>query len=452
MNASASAEQKYTWTDLAECADHKRLEDVSAMDIYMNSLPKGMHPAGSLMGMLISECSNSTEGDASQPNGIGIARGPRDRDHCLVGFRIEATRISVCRYVAMADFSINWPYSRTDLVAYIRRQGKMPSPMQRTEIAKRRASLKHQLDQFNEQTEHLFPTFNTYDVAFEDIPYGDDVISDAEEEDPSLIPTVPRGDVEKMEVLLPSSYPGMLPLEFKMASETEIRLRIAQADEALEGIRQEICHKSYIYRTNIRMAANKKGKGRGYQALHAADRCLRRHIRIYRQARWALSRLHAPHVTLAKYAELRDIDIQPLKSVYDPTAPGQSSSSIPWIWKLDISRGTNAEYLHECESLFFSGQFRPCNIHKPQVYRINWLRARAKKMRWEEEVALIRKEMDWTVAFFLNSAETWKRLATSSSGGPRCYADKKSDMFRGLALHAETAFRTCLAKVTYLEN
>jgi hypothetical protein len=42
MNQTASAEQKQTWTELAENADHHRLTDVSAMDIYNIKLPKGI--------------------------------------------------------------------------------------------------------------------------------------------------------------------------------------------------------------------------------------------------------------------------------------------------------------------------------------------------------------------------------------------------------------------------
>jgi len=41
MNETASAEQIQTWTELAENADHLRLTDVSAMDIYNIDLPKG---------------------------------------------------------------------------------------------------------------------------------------------------------------------------------------------------------------------------------------------------------------------------------------------------------------------------------------------------------------------------------------------------------------------------
>src|SRR5271163_801149 len=72
------------------------------------------------------------------------------------------------------------------------------------------------------------------------------------------------------------------PLNFSMPDIRMIQLQLTQADEALEGIRREICHKSYIYRTNVRLAANKKGKQRGYDAANAADRALRHHVRVYK--------------------------------------------------------------------------------------------------------------------------------------------------------------------------
>lgn len=82
------------------------------------------------------------------------------------------------------------------------------------------------------------------------------------------------------------------------------------------------------------------------------------------------------------------------------------------------------------------------------MYRINWLRARAKKMRWEEEATLILKEMEWTVAFFENTAEKWKSFAVSTGGGASCYAFRKSDMFSGIAAKARKLFVTITANQT----
>ena len=235
------------------------------------------------------------------------------------------------------------------MVAFIRKKGKAPTAAERTDIAAKRAALQIELDRFHEMAGNLFPALDAYDINFEQIPYGDDVIFDAEDNDPEIVPSIPRGNVEKLEVLLPSTFPDPLPVELRPVRVTELKLRTAQADEALEGIRREICHKSYIYRTNVRLIANKKSKLRGYAALHVADRALRQHIRIYKQARWSLQRLGASEVDLNRFRELTDNNMQPLKSIYLPNARGQSTVAVPWIWKVHVAEGAESEYLGECE-------------------------------------------------------------------------------------------------------
>ena len=224
---------------------------------------------------------------------------------------------------------------------------------QRKEIAKKRERLQTQVDRFHDKAEALFPMLDAYDVLFQEIPYGDDVISDEEDDDPQTVPVIPRGDVEKMELLLPSTFPGELAQELQAAAKKEIELRIAQAQEALEGVRREICHKSYIYRADVRLATNKKGKTRGYAALHSADHNLRHHIRVYRLAKWSLEHLNVPLAELSQFKELLETDIQPLKAIYKPNASGESMVPVPWIWKISIVEGTDSEYLNECKCSCF---------------------------------------------------------------------------------------------------
>ena len=131
------------------------------------------------------------------------------------------------------------------------------------------------------------------------------------------------------------------------ARSKELQLRIAQAEEALEGIRQEICHKSYIYCTNVQLAANKKGKQQGYDAANAADRAMRLHVRVNKQARRALSALDAAPAVTEQFKVLQDSDLQALKSIYMPNAHGKSNVRIPWIWKLTPSTESDSEYLEE---------------------------------------------------------------------------------------------------------
>ena len=280
------------------------------------------------------------ERELSSDSGIGVT------SWLITGINIQ--ELQYVRHSSMSQRSITSP--RTVLVAFIRKQGKKPSAEQHSEISQRRGALRRQIDAFHELTEHLFPSIDVYDINFNQVPFGDEVISDAEDDDETTVPHVPQGDVEKMDLLLPSSWPDRMPPELLKARYNEIQLRLAQADEALEGIRREICHKSYIYRTNVRLAANKKGKQRGYDAANAADRAMRHHVRVYKQAHWALLALQAPPALTERFQVLQASDLQALKSIYLPNARGQSNTRIPWIWKLTPSAESDSEYLEERQS------------------------------------------------------------------------------------------------------
>jgi hypothetical protein len=45
------------------------------------------------------------------------------------------------------------------------------------------------------------------------------------------------------------------------------------------------------------------------------------------------------------------------------------------------------------------------------VYRVNWLRARARHARWEEELQLIPKEMEWTTLALGYYEQKWRKIA-----------------------------------------
>ena len=95
-----------------------------------------------------------------------------------------------------------------------------------------------------------------------------------------------------------------------------------------------------------------------------------------------------------------------------------------------------------------------CRVYSPSipldassVYRINWLRARAKKSRWEEEITLIRREMEWTQLFFNHKAKEWKDMADDSgTPGQRSYAEKQSAMWLGLSHESIESFNVCRTK------
>ncbi|KAI5999465.1 hypothetical protein EDC04DRAFT_2584286, partial [Pisolithus marmoratus] len=60
------------------------------------------------------------------------------------------------------------------------------------------------------------------------------------------------------------------------------------------------------------------------------------------------------------------------------------------------------------------------------VYQINWLKARARRDRWKEEVSLVRHEMLWTGLWFKHHKNIWeKRALQSTEPGKGTYANKQ---------------------------
>jgi len=64
------------------------------------------------------------------------------------------------------------------------------------------------------------------------------------------------------------------------------------------------------------------------------------------------------------------------------------------------------------------------------VNRVNWLRAKARSKRWEEEVLILRHEMVWTQLWFEHHKKKWeKRMEVAdkaSRAGHHAYAAKQA--------------------------
>jgi hypothetical protein len=70
------------------------------------------------------------------------------------------------------------------------------------------------------------------------------------------------------------------------------------------------------------------------------------------------------------------------------------------------------------------------------------LRAKARKERWEEEMELVKNEMDWVVNCFEHKERVWKEMAEGArEGGPMAYAWKQSWMWGQCAKTAANTFK-----------
>jgi hypothetical protein len=93
---------------------------------------------------------------------------------------------------------------------------------------------------------------------------------------------------------------------------------------------------------------------------------------------------------------------------------------------MDVNVATNDNnWMSECElsseihkHTFLTHVFRlrlRLRLRINLVYRVHWLKAKARFNRWDEEYQLIPNEMVWTVKYFGHQALKWEERALSAS-------------------------------------
>src|SRR5882762_2773022 len=91
----------------------------------------------------------------------------------------------------------------------------------------------------------------------------------------------------------------------------------------------------------------------------------------------------------------------------------------------------------------------PTNL--PSVYRVSWLRAKARFSRWSEELRLVEYEMQWTVKWFRWKMEQWRKRfrdleEEERSPGLDSYCHRQMVLWDSLAEQAQTRFSTLLGQ------
>lgn len=81
---------------------------------------------------------------------------------------------------------------------------------------------------------------------------------------------------------------------------------------------------------------------------------------------------------------------------------------------------------------------------------MHWLKAKAKKDRWNEECQILAAEMEWTTRFFKHRSSVWKGLlddiqtkdsTISENSGLICYGRGQAQLWPRLAEEALSAFQ-----------
>ncbi|KAG2150343.1 uncharacterized protein EDB93DRAFT_1103558 [Suillus bovinus] len=185
----------------------------------------------------------------------------------------------------------------------------------------------------------------------------------------------------------------------------ETALHEGQANDALHAIRVHLGDKAVIFRNTIRSAKSQASSTRAWTQLAKLP----------------------DHDLLKKYLPLKKEHLKANAAVADPNARGQRDTTLAWFWSINAQGDTSG------------------NDWITEFYRVNWLRTKALCDRWNEEVILVKHEMQWSVNFFTYKAKQWLSLMDNATftglTGNTCYAARQCHIYQQLAAHAAELFQ-----------
>ncbi|KAG1720661.1 uncharacterized protein EDB91DRAFT_1064768, partial [Suillus paluster] len=328
---------------------------------------------------------------------------------------------------------INIEDSQDALRVAIRQLPKDASAVQRAAVQVKRQKLAARISKFHEiadamtegievhaGTEHMDDIrFCTTDVVEEVREAADieDVLEEIDEEVPA----------EAMGIWMPSSVlrNEALALGLHTLQAEELELRKGQANDCLEKLRQALGHKAIIYRQHFRSAdstwTGTRSKQEALRCRIKIEKCVRR----YQRARGSMQRLGADEDTLRTiYQDIQPHQLSVDKEVTEENRYGQGSDRLAWFWRVNNGHDSQED------------------VWMDEFYRVNWLKAKARWQRWEEELRLVQHEMGWTVSWFKYRMEEWdQRYRQATKPGHQAYAHRQVLLWGRFALDAENSFK-----------
>lgn len=302
-------------------------------------------------------------------------------------------------------------------------------------------STKKETDTSKQQAEFLekgtnlrrrIQTWRKVQVVYQ--PY---LASDLETSDPPEIAESSSELPENMELNLPSSIISQSEVRGSRAGtrlvDMEIRLRKAQADDALADIRRlrRAIQGGWTFKQHNLAGQGNKPNTRLRATLNRLNSKVDKAAEKYRSARDALSALNPNGSWNATLRPLAKSDL---------TGPAKEADQsnrdymMSWIWTVQHSSNeplstTAAEKLEVDETL-----------------RVEWMKARARHRRWEEELKLVLEEMRRVIAYFEWKANWWLQQSSLRQGTGQPVTE--ADIISGLNAYAskQSALLLCLAE------
>ncbi|KAG1849570.1 hypothetical protein C8R48DRAFT_750224 [Suillus tomentosus] len=376
LNETVQPAMVILWEAEEAVAQANRLEDPTAMDIYEVQLEKGKSPTRKQQELRLLEAQNCPDHLATNsPSRRGAATW------LATGLTIEESQISLSRDV--------------------KRLGRHPTDIQLLTVARLRDKLQTRITSFLE----MAPTYLGFAVDGNEQDSPVDTVHNSPDEDysdldddhnPDPDPETHHASIFQPELTilpLPSNLGIVRCNELGLTDlmKEETALCEGQANDALHAIRVHLGDKAVIFRNTIRSAKSQASSTRAWTQVRSVEMVVNLNARIYSKCRLQLAKL-PDHDLLKKYLPLKKEHLKANAAVADPNARGQRDATLAWFWSINVQGDTSG------------------NDWMTEFYRVNWLRTKALCDRWNEEVILVKHEMQWSVNFFTYKAKQWLSL------------------------------------------
>ncbi|TFK77860.1 hypothetical protein K466DRAFT_449601, partial [Polyporus arcularius HHB13444] len=205
----------------------------------------------------------------------------------------------------------------------------------------------------------------------------------------------------------------------------EFRLRQAQALDALTDLRGHLEVRAYIYGYKDQHVRGQREGNRSHDVIHGIANKIKLATSRYRAAFTALTTLSnvlGDHSWRISLRVLNDSDIRHIAAGDGTGSEGRKE--ISWIWK---TSGLSSDGTVLTDQAM---------VNLQEGLRVEFCKARARAMRWTEEVELVEEEMRRVKAFCIWQAGWWEAQARVREGhldlleGTRAYAHRQASIRR----------------------
>ncbi|KIN94246.1 hypothetical protein M404DRAFT_35256 [Pisolithus tinctorius Marx 270] len=364
LDEALSAKQHETWSYQEQVAFRDRMVDASAMDIFEVQMKK----APTVHAVELELLNNIPPSRVHRGMGSWLARGLR-LEEAAITLRIDRHNVGA-----------NAPELKR--LAFAQRKERL--------LSERSGFIADSAIYIGLQQElgvDLNPINEGENEILDGSSMSDGYLSDADDPNGSSDETL-AADTTDLGGITMLPLPSNLGIDAFHSSnlghlhDMELRLRIGQANDALNGLRLALVDKAVIFRNVVRHSKSYSMKMRAWDAIHTINGAVRKQATIYKQCRKAMVVLGASAETLTRYQQLQTTDLTITTAVINQNAHAHWASNLPWFWSIDVPT--------DMESITWMSEF----------YRTHWLRAKAVRDRWSEEEELLTAEFQWTINFF----------------------------------------------------